>query len=51
MNVQDANVTIENRECARYLRNNPLQQKTENAQETNVTTHYNRIQKIRETLT
>ena len=51
MNAQDANVTIENRECARYLRNNPLQQKTENAQETNVTIHYNRKQRMRKILT
>ena len=40
-----------NRECATYLRNNPLQEKTENAQHTNVTIHYMRKLRMRETLT
>ena len=37
-------ITIEYREYARYLHNNPLQEKTENAQDTNVTIHYRRQQ-------
>ena len=41
----------DNSECARYLRNNPLQKKTENAQDTNVTIHYKRKQRMHKILT
>ena len=55
-------ITIEYREYARYLHNNPLQEKTENAQDTiqkttenardtNVTIRYKRKQRMRKILT
>ena len=41
-------ITGENSKCARYKRNNQLQERTENARDTNVTIYYNRKQRMRE---
>ena len=44
-------ITKESGECLRRLRNNPLQEKTENMRNTNVTIRYTRKLRMHETLT